>query len=88
MQLLMVMVPFLGSYYCEATANGKTIKTSTTTVKAKNNSNTDNGSTDNNGGSENGNTGTTEILSATVVAGKTLEIATLTSQVLTELYNN
>lgn len=43
-----------GSYYCEATANGKTIKTSTTTVKAKNNSNTDNGSTDNNGGSENG----------------------------------
>lgn len=43
-----------GSYYCIATANGKTIKTSTTTVKAKNNSNTDNGSTDNNGGSENG----------------------------------
>lgn len=37
-----------GSYYCEATANGKTIKTSTTTVKAKNNSNTGNGSTDNN----------------------------------------
>ena len=75
-----------GSYYCEAAANGKTIKTSTTTVKAKNNSNTDNGSTDNNGGSENGNTGTTEILSATVVAGKTLEIATLTSQVLTVDY--
>ena len=71
-----------GSYYCEAAANGKTIKTSTTTVKAKNNSNTDNGSTDNNGGSENGNTGTTEILSATVVAGKTLSIATKTSQVL------
>lgn len=45
-----------GSYYCEAAANGKTIKTSTTTVKAKNNSNTDNGSTDNNGGSENGTT--------------------------------
>lgn len=45
-----------GSYYCEATANGKTIKTSTTTVKAENNSNTDNGSTDNNGGSENGTT--------------------------------
>ena len=43
-----------GSYYCEAAANGKTIKTSTTTVKAENNSNTDNGSTDNNGGSENG----------------------------------
>lgn len=75
-----------GSYYCEAAANGKTIKTSTTTVEAKNNSNTDNGSTDNNGGSENGNTGTTEILSATVVAGKTLEIATLTSQVLTVDY--
>lgn len=47
-----------GSYYCEATANGKTITTSTTTVKAKNNSNTDNGSTDNNGGSENGTTST------------------------------
>lgn len=75
-----------GNYYCVATANGKTIKTSTTTVKAKNNSNTDNGSTDNNGGSENGNTGTTEILSATVVAGKTLEIANLTSQVLTADY--
>lgn len=45
-----------GNYYCVATANGKTIKTSTTTVKAKNNSNTDNGSTDNNGGSENGTT--------------------------------
>lgn len=43
-----------GNYYCIATANGKTIKTSTTTVKAKNNSNTGNGSTDNNGGSENG----------------------------------
>ena len=43
-----------GNYYCEATANGKTIKTSTTKVTAKSNSNTDNGSTDNNGGSENG----------------------------------
>ncbi len=43
-----------GSYYCIATANDKTIKTSTTTVTAKSNSNTDNGSTDNNGGSENG----------------------------------
>ena len=43
-----------GNYYCEATANGKTIKTSITTIKAKSNSNTDNGSTDNNGGSENG----------------------------------
>lgn len=45
-----------GNYYCVATANGKTITTSTTTVKAKNNSNTDNGSTDNNGGSDNGTT--------------------------------
>ena len=45
-----------GSYYCIATANDKTITTSTTTVKAKNNSNTGNGSTDNNGGSENGTT--------------------------------
>lgn len=75
-----------GSYYCEATANGKTIKTSETTVIAKSNSNTDNGSTDNNGGSDNGNTGTTEILSATVVAGKTLNIATRTSQDLTADY--
>lgn len=36
-----------GSYYCEATANGNTITTSTTKVTAKNNSNTGNGSTDN-----------------------------------------
>ena len=43
-----------GNYYCEATANGNTIKTSETTVTAKSNSNTDNGSTDNNGGSDNG----------------------------------
>ena len=75
-----------GSYYCIATANGNTIKTSETTVTAKSNSNTDNGSTDNNGGSDNGNTGTTEILSATVVAGKTLNIATRTSQDLTADY--
>ena len=47
-----------GSYYCIATANGKTIKTSPTSVTAKSNSNTDNGSTDNNGGSENGTTST------------------------------
>ena len=52
-----------GSYYCIATSatNGRsagsnTIQTSTTTVTAKSNSNTDNGSTDNNGGSENGTT--------------------------------
>lgn len=56
-----------GSYYCEATANGNTITTSTTTVKAKNNSNTDNGSTDNNGGSENGAT-TGNIFSYTIKA--------------------
>ena len=54
-----------GNYYCVATANGKTIKTSTTTVKAKNNSNTGNGSTDNNGGSENGTT-TGNIFSYTI----------------------
>lgn len=55
-----------GSYYCEATANGKTIKTSETTVTAKSNSNTDNGSTDNNnGGSENGTT-TGNIFSYTI----------------------
>lgn len=47
-----------GSYYCVATANGNTIKTSPTTVTAKSNSNTNNGSTDNNGGSENGTTST------------------------------
>lgn len=65
-----------GSYYCEAAANGKTIKTSTTTVKAENNSNTDNGSTDNNnGGSENGTT-TGNIFSYTI---KTSEAATNTS---------
>lgn len=75
-----------GSYYCIATSGNTNITTSTTNVTAKSNSNTDNGSTDNNGGSENGNTGTTEILSATVVAGKTLEIAALTSQDLTADY--
>lgn len=58
-----------GSYYCEAAANGKTIKTSTTTVKAENNSNTDNGSTDNNGGSENGTT-TGNIFSYTIKASE------------------
>lgn len=74
-----------GSYYCEATANGKTIKTSTTTVKAKNNSNTDNGSTDNNGNTGD-NSATSDILSATVVAGKTLEVKTKTSKELTTDY--
>lgn len=54
-----------GSYYCEATANGNPITTSTTKVTAKSNSNTDNGSTDNNGGSENGTT-TGNIFSYTI----------------------
>lgn len=61
-----------GNYYCVATANGKTIKTSTTTVKAKNNSNTDNGSTDNNGGSENGTTTGNKLFDYTVPGGITL----------------
>lgn len=71
-----------GNYYCVATAatNNKSagnnpIQTSTTTVTI---ANTDNGSTDNNGGSENGNTGTTEILSATVVASTTISVQPLT----------
>lgn len=55
-----------GEYYCEATANGKTITTSTTKVTAKSNSNTGNGSTDNNnGGSDNGTT-SGEIFSYTI----------------------
>lgn len=61
-----------GEYYCVATANGNTIKTSPTTVTANSNSNTDNG------GSENGNTGSTEILSATVVASTTISVQPLT----------
>ena len=56
-----------GSYYCEATADGKTIKTSATAVTT---ANTDNGSTDN-GGSDNG-TATGEIFSYTI---KTSEAA-------------
>ena len=62
-----------GSYYCEATANGNTIKTSETTVTAKSNSNTDNGSTDNNGGSENGET--TTIFSLSVNTGANASVA-------------
>ena len=62
-----------GKYYCEATANGKTIKTSPTTVTAKSNSNTDNGSTDNNGGSENGET--TTIFSLSVNSGANASVA-------------
>lgn len=61
-----------GNYYCIATANGNTITTSTTTVKAKNNSNTDNGSTDNNGGSDNGATTGNKLFDYTVPAGITL----------------
>lgn len=62
-----------GKYYCEATANGKTIKTSTTNVTAKSNSNTDNGNTDNNGGSENGET--TTIFSLSVNTGANASVA-------------
>lgn len=62
-----------GSYYCIATANGNTIKTSETTVTAKSNSNTDNGSTDNNGGSENGET--TTIFSLSVNTGANASVA-------------
>lgn len=61
-----------GSYYCIATANGKTIKTSATNVKANSNSNTNNGSTDNNGGSENG---TTTIFSLSVNSGANASVA-------------
>ena len=71
-----------GDYYCIATANGKPITTSKTTVTAKSNSSTDNGSTDNNGNTGD-NPNTSDILSATVVAGKTLNIATKTSKELT-----
>lgn len=60
-----------GNYYCEATANGKTIKTSITKVTVKSNSSTDNGSTDNNGGSENG----TTIFSLSVNTGATASVA-------------
>lgn len=74
-----------GSYYCIATsatnsrsAGGNSIQTSTTTVTT---ANTDNG------GSDNGdNVGTSDILSATVVAGKKLNIASKTSQELTTDY--
>ena len=81
-----------GSYYCIATAatnsrsaGNNTIQTSITTVTAKSNSNTDNGSTDNNGNTGD-NSATSDILSATVVAGKTLNVATKTSNQLTADY--
>lgn len=69
-----------GNYYCIATSGNTNITTSTTTVTTAN-TNTDNGSTDNNGNTGD-NSATSDILSATVVAGKTLSIATKTSQVL------
>lgn len=69
-----------GSYYCIATSatnsrstGSNTIQTSTTTVTAKSNSNTDNGSTDNNGGSENGET--TTIFSLSVNTGANASVA-------------
>ena len=78
-----------GSYYCIVTAatnsrsaGNNTIQTSTTTVTT---ANTDNGSTDNNGNTGD-NSATSDILSAIVVAGKTLNIATQTSQDLTADY--
>lgn len=71
-----------GDYYCVATANGKTITTSTTKVTAKSNSNTDNGSTDNNGGSENGET--TTIFSLSVNTGANASVAKQSELSLTE----
>lgn len=58
-----------GKYYCIATSGNTKITTSTTTVTAKSNSNTDNGSTDNNGGSDNG-TATGNIFSYTIKASE------------------
>ena len=74
-----------GEYYCIAKSGNTNITTSKTKVTAKSNSNTDNGSTDNNGNTGD-NSATSDILSATVVAGKTLNIATQTSQDLTADY--
>ena len=81
-----------GNYYCIATsatnsrsAGSNTIQTSTTTVTT---ANTDNGSTDNNDGSDNGNTGnnagTSDILSATVVASTKISVSPKTSLELTK----
>ena len=61
-----------GNYYCIATSGNTKITTSTTTVTAKSNSNTDNGSTDNNGGSENGTTTGNILFDYTVPASTTL----------------
>lgn len=73
-----------GSYYCIATSGNTNITTSTTTVTTAN-TNTDNGSTDNNGNTGD-NSATSDILSATVVAGKTLEVETKTSKLLSPDY--
>ena len=73
------------NYYCVATANGKTITTSKTKVTANSNSNTGNGSTDNNGNTGD-NSATSDILSATVVAGKTLNVTTKADNQLTADY--
>lgn len=75
-----------GSYYCIAkaatnsrSAGTNTIQTSTTTVTAKSNSNTDNGSTDNNGGSENGTTTGNKLFDYTFSESITLNNTTETS---------
>lgn len=73
-----------GNYYCIATSGNTNITTSTTTVTTAN-TNTDNGSTDNNGNTGD-NSATSDILSATVVAGKTLEVETKTSKLLSPDY--
>lgn len=73
-----------GSYYCIATSGNTNITTSTTTVTTAN-TNTDNGITDNNGNTGD-NSATSDILSATVVAGKTLEVETKTSKLLSPDY--
>lgn len=73
-----------GSYYCIATSGNTNITTSTTTVTTAK-TNTDNGSTDNNGNTGD-NSATSDILSATVVAGKTLEVETKTSKLLSPDY--
>lgn len=73
-----------GSYYCIATSGNTNITTSTTTVTTAN-TNTDNGSTDNNGNTGD-NSATSDILSATVVAGKTLNVTTKADNQLTADY--
>ena len=74
-----------GEYYCVAKSGNTNITTSKTNVTAKSNSNTDNGSTDNNGNTGD-NSATSDILSATVVADKTLPVKTKTINQLTAEY--